>query len=110
MLHKSIGKQIISGNKVTMKYKSIILDGVVYNPDKDGILDLPKEVKNKYISKLSADEIKTSKKDSDNTESSKDKGLSEMTVKELKEIAKKNKIGKFKKMNKDELIKAIEKK
>lgn len=59
MLHKSIGKQVIDGNKVTMKYKSVILDGVVYHPDKDGILDLPKEVKNKYVSKLSADEVKT---------------------------------------------------
>jgi len=91
-----------------MKYKSIngkdiILDGEIYRPGKNGIVDLPKKYNHPDLTELSADEVKALNKDSDN------KSLSDMTVKELKEIAEKKEIEGFDKMKKDELIKAIEK-
>lgn len=104
MLHKVKGREYINNNIKTVKYKDVILGGKVYHPDKNGIIDLPKEVKNKYVSKLSADEVKAENKDN-----AKDKSLSEMTVKELKIIAEEKEIKNFDKMKKEELVKAIEK-
>lgn len=97
-------------NRKGKYFPDVICNGKTYVTDKNGYVNLPVAMETDKVKPATVDEVKSQKKNSGNKESSKDKSLSEMTVKELKEIAKKNKIGKFEKMNKDELIKAIEKK
>lgn len=97
-------------NRKGKYFPDVICDGKTYSADKKGFVSLPVTVDNKFVRPATAKESKSLNKDSGNKESSKDKSLFEMTEKELKAIAKKNKIDKFEKMNKDELIKAIEKK
>lgn len=74
-------------NRKGKYYSDVICDGKVYSADKNGFVNLPISMENKNVKPVTVDEVKKAKNDSD-------KSLSEMTIKELKEIAKNNKRGK----------------